>query len=108
MNFSDIISRLTDDTSTSLKLFSPELIVIATIVALLLIRLLGIDRKVPGSVVAIIGTALALARAAGQFYAMREGINTDPIPMFTGLLLFDPFTVYFRIFLLLFLLFVEW
>jgi NADH-quinone oxidoreductase subunit N len=28
--------------------------------------------------------------------------------MFTGLLLFDPFTVYFRIFLLLFLLFVEW
>lgn len=108
MNFSDIISRLTDDTSTSLKLFSPELIVIATIVALLLIRLLGIDRKIPGSVVAIIGTALALARAAAQFYALREGINTDPIPMFTGLLLFDPFTVYFRIFLLLFLLFVEW
>lgn len=108
MNFSDLISRLTDDTSTSLKLFSPELIVIATIVALLLIRLLGIDRKVPGSVVAIIGTALALARAAGQFYSMREGINTDPVPMFTGLLLFDPFTVYFRIFLLLFLLFVEW
>lgn len=108
MNFSDIISRLSDDTSISLRLFSPELIVIATIVALLLIRLLGIDRKVPGSVVAIIGTALALARAAGQFYAMREGINTDPIPMFTGLLVFDPFTVYFRIFLLLFLLFVEW
>ena len=76
MNFSDIISRLTDDTTTSLKLFSPELIVVATIVALLLIRLLGIDRRIPGSVVAIIGTALALARAASQFYAIRQGIKT--------------------------------
>jgi NADH-quinone oxidoreductase subunit N len=61
---------------------------------------------------------LALTRAAVQFWAIQHsptgaaGIQdistTDPVPIFTGLLLHDPFTVYFRIFLLLFLLFVEW
>jgi NADH-quinone oxidoreductase subunit N len=43
-----------------------------------------------------------------QFKAFRDGGGTGPTSMFTGLLLYDPFTVYFRIFLLLFLLFVEW
>ncbi|MBS0265561.1 MAG: hypothetical protein JSS02_26750, partial [Planctomycetes bacterium] len=117
MNFSDIISRVTADTQASLPLFGPELILIGTIVALLLVRLFNADRYLPGSAVAILGTALALARAAGQFYAMQKGVGasgaegfTQPpsIPLFTGLLLYDPFTVYFRIFLLLFLLFVEW
>src|SRR5579862_1784445 len=120
MNFSDIITRLGTDTwDKSLPRFGPELILIATIVALLFVRLLSIDRYLPTSIVAIIGTALALARAAAQFYAIQSstgsavaGIQdlsqTGPVPIFTGLLLYDPFTAYFRIFLLLFLLFVEW
>ncbi|MBI3861821.1 MAG: NADH-quinone oxidoreductase subunit N [Planctomycetia bacterium] len=119
MNFSDIINTLSADTRASLPLFGPELILIGTIVALLLVRLFNADKYLPGSIVAIIGTALALARAAAQFWMMQNqtsgsapGIQdvsaVGPFPMFTGLLLYDPFTVYFRIFLLLFLLFVEW
>jgi len=115
MNFSEIISRVTDDTQKSLPLFGPELILIGTIVALLLVRLFSADRFLPGSIVAIVGTALALARAAGQFYAMNNGSTGSEGPahpavisLFTGLLIYDSFTVYFRIFLLLFLLFVEW
>lgn len=119
MNFSDIVSRLNLDTLGSLPRFGPELILIATIVALLFVRLFSLDRYLPAPIVAIIGTALALVRAAGQFYAIQNSLagdmpgiqdlsQTQAVPMFTGLLLYDPFTVYFRIFLLLFLLFVEW
>src|SRR5579872_7387311 len=119
MNFSEIIQRLNENTVASLSLFSPELCVVGTIVALLFVRLFNADRHFPASVVAIIGTVLALGLAALQFKAFRDGlvvsdgrvlesIGTEPRMMFTGLLLYDPFTVYFRIFLLLFLLFVEW
>jgi NADH-quinone oxidoreductase subunit N len=107
MHFSDIISRLNENTLHSLALFSPELSIVGAIVALLLVRLLGLDRHFPGAVVAILGTVLALGLAAFQFMEFRDG-STGPTSMFTGLLLYDPFTVYFRIFLLLFLLFVEW
>jgi|SRR5579872_1727797 len=107
MNFSEIITKLTADTLDSLPLFSPELSIVAAIVALLLVRLFDADKRFPGSVVAIIGTVLALGLAALQFKDLRDG-TAESAPMFTGLLLYDPFTVYFRIFLLLFLLFVEW
>ena len=107
MHFSDIIGRLNENTQHSLALFSPELSIVGAIVALLLVRLLGLDRQFPGAVVAILGTVLALGLAAFQFMEFRDG-STGPTSMFTGLLLYDPFTVYFRIFLLLFLLFVEW
>jgi NADH-quinone oxidoreductase subunit N len=108
MNFAEIIERLGENTTNSLPLFSPELCIVGTIVALLLVRLFSADRHFPGSVVAIIGTVLALGLAALQFKDFRGGGGTGPTGMFTGLLLYDPFTVYFRIFLLLFLLFVEW
>jgi NADH-quinone oxidoreductase subunit N len=78
------------------------------IVALLFARLFNADRRFPGSVVAICGTVLALGLAAWQFWEFRDGEATKGMSMFTGLLLYDPFTVYFRIFLLLFLLFVEY
>jgi NADH-quinone oxidoreductase subunit N len=107
MHFSDIIGRLNENSQHSLALFSPELSIVGAIVALLLVRLLGLDRQFPGAVVAILGTVLALGLAAFQFMEFRDG-STGPTSMFTGLLLYDPFTVYFRIFLLLFLLFVEW
>lgn len=112
MNFAEIVKLLTEDTLASLPLFSPELAICAGIVALLFVRLFNADRHFPGSVVAIIGTVTALALAALQFKDLREGVAPGSASaaqgMFTGLLLYDPFTVYFRIFLLLFLLFVEW
>lgn len=125
MNFSELIARLIADTKDSLPLFSPELCIAGTIVALLLVRLFNADRRLPGSVTAIIGTVLALFLSAAQFLLFRgEGQGSteasallermlsmtssapEQTPMFTGLLMYDPFTVFFRIFLLLFLLFV--
>jgi NADH-quinone oxidoreductase subunit N len=108
MSFAQIISALSSDTAGSLSLFSPELSICGAIVALLLVRLFNGDRRFPGSVVAICGTVLALGLAAWQFWEFRDGTSAKGVPMFTGLLLYDPFTVYFRIFLLLFLLFVEY
>jgi NADH-quinone oxidoreductase subunit N len=115
MNFTDIITRLGADTwSISLPRFWPELILIATIVALLLVKLFNLDRYLPSSIVAIVGTALALTQAAVQYYTIQhtagsEGAPaTQSVPIFTGLLLHDPLTVFFRIFLLMFLVFVEW
>jgi NADH-quinone oxidoreductase subunit N len=115
MTFEKIITLLTSDTVRSLELFSPELTIVATIVLLLLARLFNADRRFPASVVAILGTIVALGLSAYLFTGFRDvessGLSgraavTDPL--FTGLLLYDPFTAFFRIFLLLFLLFVEY
>src|SRR5262245_48729541 len=109
MKFAELISRLTVDTTHSVELFTPELTIVITIVALLLMRLFNADRRYPGSIVAILGTVVALGLAAMQFWDFRD-VTDLPVsdPMFTGLLLYDPLTVYFRFFLLLLLLFVEY
>ena len=107
MHFEKLISLLTTDTVESIALFCPELAIVATIVLLLLVRLFNGDREFPGSVVAILGTVTALGLAAYQFILFRDSA-AQPVPIFTGLLMYDPFTVFFRIFLLLFLLFVEY
>jgi NADH-quinone oxidoreductase subunit N len=116
MKFDKIITLLTDDTIRSLELFSPELTIVATIVLLLLVRLFDADRRFPGSVVAILGTVVALGLSAYMFTGFRDAEMTGlgesraavSDPLFTGLLIYDPFTAFFRIFLLLFLLFVEY
>src|SRR5260370_5699322 len=108
MNFAQLIRALSTETTGSLSLFSPELSICGAIVALLLVRLFSADRRFPGSVVAICGTVLALGLAAWQFWEFRDGASAKGVSMFTGLLLYDPFTVYFCIFLLLVLFFVEY
>jgi NADH-quinone oxidoreductase subunit N len=115
MTFEKIITLLTSDTIRSLELFSPELTIVATIVMLLLARLFNADRRFPASVVAILGTIVALGLSAYLFTEFRDvesgglaGRSAVTVPLFTGLLLYDPFTAFFRIFLLLFLLFVEY
>lgn len=166
MNFQDLISGLIADSGKSLFFFSPELMVILTIVTLLFVHLrltkcpalfisiasviyLAIETflylrvlaresdaslgqivlpagrvalivlagwllsiglvsllQIRGSSVAIAGTFVGLALSVIQFYS-SQGEGAQPsIEIFTGLLLYDQFTVFFRIFLLLFLLFV--
>jgi len=105
--FSDLITRLTTDTLGSLAPFAPELCVVATILTLLLVRLLGLDRWLPGGLVAVAGTVVALGLSIWQFGAFSEAEVVSK-PLFTNLLTYDPFTVFFRIFLLMFLLFVIW
>jgi NADH-quinone oxidoreductase subunit N len=126
MTFQDLLDGLIRDTlNRSVPLFAPELCVIATIVLLLLVRLFNADRRLPGSVLAIAGTVAALVLSALQFWLFRDagpeagdvGLlgrlyqvapagAVEQTPIFTGLLIYDPFTVFFRIFLLLFALFV--
>jgi NADH-quinone oxidoreductase subunit N len=109
MNFSQLVNALLEDCRLSLDMFLPEIVVVAAIVGLLLVRLFGLDRRLPGSVVAVIGTLAALVFAAMQFTEFKDGFvdgTITPVSMFTGLLVYDPFTVFFRLFLLLFVLFV--
>ena len=107
MNLEQLTNHLISDSVASLSLFSPELCIVAAIVALLLVRLFGIERALPASVVAIVGAVAGLALSATQFFEFHgESASVPASEFFTGLLIYDPFTVFFRVFLLLFLLFV--
>lgn len=131
MNFSELLSRVVQDTmgkspfgdlgrvlhgqlptfvDSSLMMFLPELVIIGTILALLFVRLLDLDKRLPGQSVALVGSTLALLVAIAQFLAFKTAdVSTDPqaaarsMTLFTGLLVYDPFTVFFKVFLLLFL-----
>lgn len=125
MNPSDLLSGIIDETVTrSLSQFSPELALCLTLVALLLGRLFGCDRWVRPYWTALAGSLVAFFCAYLQFAYLRsdipsesrlsalfpllglEGGAGDAGPLFTGLLVFDEFTVFFRLFLLLFLVLV--
>ncbi|MCY2964198.1 MAG: NADH-quinone oxidoreductase subunit N [Planctomycetota bacterium] len=105
MTFSELLTKLTADTQGSLLPFAPELCIVGTILLLLFVRLLDLDRWLPPALVAIAGAVVALGLSARQFSEF-SGTEAHVQTMFTGLLVYDPFTVFFRIFLLLFLLFV--
>jgi NADH-quinone oxidoreductase subunit N len=130
MNFSDLLSRTINDTvgtaplgdlkrvlsgqqptflDGSLLMFLPELIVAATVLVLLLVRLLDLDKRVPGQTVALLGSTFAVLVAVAQFMALQNYSGDNPQEifqrrfMFSGLLVYDAFSVFFKIFLLLFL-----
>ncbi|MGQ0633521.1 MAG: NADH-quinone oxidoreductase subunit N [Planctomycetaceae bacterium] len=108
MSFSDIVSRLAANTQDSLALFAPELCICGTIIVLLFVRLFNADRQLPASIAAMAGTVAALGLSAWQYRELQALGLTEGQPLFTGLLVLDPFTAFFRIFLLLFLVFVVW
>jgi len=89
---------------SSLGLFSPELALCATIVCLLLVRLFGCDRCCPPYWVALFGSLISFGLAYHQFSQLQ--IADQSVEFFTGLLIYDQFTVFFRLFLLLFLILV--
>ena len=102
MNFYQLTQNLIHDTLGSLLVpFRPELTLVATIVALLLVRMLDRGRKIDAFYVMVIGSALALA-----FTAPWQHLQGEPwkIPIFTGMLVFDTFSVYMRALLLFFVL----
>lgn len=107
MNFEELVTALIGDSLRSVSLFGPELCVVTAIVALLLVRLFEVERFLPASVVARLGTAAGLALACMQFFELEgDTAAQGATEFFTGLLVYDPFTVFFRVFLLLFLLLV--
>ncbi len=105
-NIGTLVDNLIAETlHTSLGHFAPELTICGTIVALLFVRLFNADRLLPTYWVALLGSLVAFGLAYFQFMALRQGV-TEPEPFFTGMLIYDQFTVFFRLFLLLFLILV--
>jgi len=101
VHFSELIQALLNNTwPLSLKLFGPELILCATIVVLLLVRVLKWQKCLPAVLLALAGALAALWVAVPWNAFSGSGIARTEI--FTGLLVFDTFTVYFRSLLLVF------
>ncbi|MFN0198256.1 MAG: NADH-quinone oxidoreductase subunit N [Planctomycetaceae bacterium] len=106
MTFDVLLNQVINETlQVSICRFSPELIVSATIIALLLTRLFGIDRWVTPYWTTLIGSLIALGSATQQFLMLQQG-ELAAGEYFTGLMVFDGLTAFLRIFLLLFLILV--
>lgn len=102
MNLHTLIDSLISDTvQKSLPLFGPELVLCATIVVLLLARVLPLLDRIPPIVIAFVGAVAALIAAVP-----REGFSSlgsiEPQEFFTGMLVYDGMTAYFRLFLMAF------
>lgn len=133
MTVTQLLDRFVNgDLARSLEIFCPEIILSATIVALLLSRLTGLDRRVPACWIALIGVLIAFGGVFTQFFYVRtpdvdiltgglsgilkpalklmyavygpsaEGVGTEGT-YFTGLMMHDSLAVFFRMGLLLFL-----
>jgi len=123
-NLHELVSRLivdtkgTADTSlsaitkdSSLWAFLPELILCATIVLMLLVKVFKWGRRVDAFYIFLAGSILALVVAAPWTYlvpgSLSDGQLEDPstvsrMEIFTGMLVYDTFSVFVRSLLLLF------
>jgi NADH-quinone oxidoreductase subunit N len=97
VNLSDLISALVSDTQSSVRLFGPELVLCGTIVLILLLRVVSLTDRIDSFYITLAGAALGLY-LAGPWNPI--GPRTE---LFTGLLVYDSFTVYFRALLFFFL-----
>lgn len=105
-SFDSVLERLIHDIwSVSLPAFLPEVVLAGTIVLMLLVRLFAWGQRLNVAILALAGTLAALA-AAFSFYLVSPGAGASPI--FSGLLINDDFSIFFRIFLLAFGAMVIW
>ncbi|MBQ18531.1 MAG: NADH-quinone oxidoreductase subunit N [Planctomycetaceae bacterium] len=110
--FEQLFNELTKTLPGDVFAFLPELVLCGTVIALLLGRLLGTDRWIPGHWTALVGTLIAFGFS---FNAALGGIELSSVEataeisrseLFSGLLINDGMTIFFRLFLLLFLVLV--
>ena len=94
---------LHDTLPTSLWAFRPELVLCATIVLILLARLVAPGWKRSAWYVTLAGSALALYLVAPWHYLAAD-VSAPFGPIFSGMLLFDRFAIYLRGLLLAFIL----
>ena len=104
MNLGTLITEtLANTLDVSAPLFRPELCVAATIVLLLVCRMLPVLRHADSALVALGGVAFGLWYAWSDFQSLPGG--GDPLSgrreLFTGLLVYDSLTAYLRLLLLL-------
>lgn len=106
MTFDSLFNSLVEDTvSLSVPSFAPELTICVTIVVMLLARLVDLDRLVNVAWIAMAGSLVALYLAAPQNALHLSGEAADAnlgSEIFTGLLVYDSLTVFFRSLLLIF------
>ncbi len=101
MGFDNLLNSVNADTLRSLRLFAPELTLCATIVLVLLLRMFGPTRRISSLLVSLIGSGAALALAIRP-WTLAGSLAVERAEMFTGMLVFDSFSVYLRIVLLAF------
>lgn len=103
MNPASFITPVLHDTlQVSLPLFRPELALAATIVLVLLLRMLPIVRRLDSGFVALGGILFAAWYAWSDLRSLPgspwvlEAASTNRVELFTGLLVFDPLTAFIR------------
>jgi NADH-quinone oxidoreductase subunit N len=96
VDLATLVDNLFTNTVGSLRLFLPELILCATIVAMLLVRIIA-GTRIDAALVALVGSSI------GLYYSLPADLNNiGRTEIFTGLLVYDGFTVFFRAILLFF------
>jgi len=102
VNLPSIVDKLLSDTlETSLPLFRPELVLCATIVLMLLVRVFRGGQYLPSFLIALGGSLTALWMALPkEGLASWSGMESQEL--FTGMLVYDSLTAYIRVFLLVF------
>jgi len=97
VNLHVLVSQLISDTQGSVAKFLPELVICATIIVMLLTRVSPLSRYVSSFLIFLVGTLAAIAATGPWTGIVRQ-------ELFTGMLVYDGFTVYLRTILLLFAL----
>src|SRR5476651_1614582 len=96
-----LLKQLQDGLSRDLVAFAPELLICAGIVLLLLVRLFRVfDRNHLGwiALVVMLGAlGMAWMQWTGTSYDPRDARETS-LDLFTGLLVFDNFTIFAKLF----------
>lgn len=100
MSFLQLFNDVFSNTVDSLELYLPELVLCGTILVLLLMRIFPGLEKIPSWMVALAGSGVALYFAAPWQLCGVDKIGSTEL--FTGILVYDGFTVFFRGFLLAF------
>ncbi len=98
MNLETLTDSVVSDTAASLPLFLPELILGGTILVLLLVRVFPVLEKIPPLLLALVGTGLAFGSALAGTGGVAEPVA--PQGLFSQLLVYDSFTLFFRCLLL--------
>jgi NADH-quinone oxidoreductase subunit N len=98
----DVVAKSIADTKDSLwPGFAPELILCATILMLLILRIINLQRILAPWLVTFVGSLVALYYAFPSTHVLGGGELVRQ-ELFTGMLVYDSFSVYIRSLLLLF------
>src|SRR4051812_14378022 len=100
------ISDLQKAVLNDLGNFHPEAVLCAGVVVLLLLRLLPSFDRLHLGWAALVITGVSLYLTVTQWQSLV--VLPERAPMFSGLLIYDAFTVYLRLFLLSFVMLVIW